>query len=305
MRLARWLSCASLLIVAAASAQPAATPDLEGLWVAHAQYGPEVHGRLMILRRGDGLVADIAGFSVPVKQQGNKLSFELPDDKGSFRGEHIGGQIDGQWIQPKTVASGARYATSLILRADGDGRWTGMVVPCEDQMTYYLPITRDAEGRYSTYLRNPERNQGVFYGVSRIEQVEETVRLVGTRRGQKEESIIAAGRRDLEDGTFTFPVRQHLRLRSRYGQQQPFLSARQSAGALPLLAAGAARRRMAGVDARKRGYRSGDDREVRSEADRHADGECQHFASSQLADRAARQARARGVFPWVRTRHAA
>ena len=206
MRLARWLSCASLLIVAAASAQPAATTDLEGLWVAHAQYGPEVHGRLMILRRGDGLVADIAGFSVAVKQQGNKLSFELPDGKGSFRGEHIGGQIDGQWIQPKTVASGARYTTSLILRADGDGRWTGMVVPCEDQMTYYLPITRDAEGRYSTYLRNPERNQGVFYGVSRIEQVEETVRLVGTRRGQKQESTIATGRRNLEDGTFSLPL---------------------------------------------------------------------------------------------------
>src|SRR6185312_5209349 len=105
MRLARWLSCASLLIVAAASAQPAATPSLEGLWVAHAQYGPEVHGRLLILRREAGLVADIAGFSVPVKQQGNKLRFELPDGKGSFRGEHIGGQIDGQWIQPKTVAS--------------------------------------------------------------------------------------------------------------------------------------------------------------------------------------------------------
>jgi len=205
MRAARWLSCASLLIVVA-SAQPAATTDLEGLWVAHAHYGRDVHGKLMILRRGDGLVADIAGFSVPVKQQGKKLSFELPDGKGSFRGEHLGGEIDGQWIQRKTVASGARYATPLILRAEGDGRWTGMVVPCEDQMTHYLPITRDAEGRYSTYLRNPERNQGVFYGVSRIEQIEDTVRLVGTRRGQKEESIIAAGRRNLENGTFSLPL---------------------------------------------------------------------------------------------------
>ena len=79
----------------------------------------------MILRRGDGLVADIAGFSVPVKQQGKKLSFELPDGKGSFRGEHVGGQIDGQWIQPVTVEGGARYATPLVLRADGDERWTG------------------------------------------------------------------------------------------------------------------------------------------------------------------------------------
>ena len=61
---------ASLVIATAASAQqPARTTDLEGLWVAHARYGPDVRGRLMILKRGDGLVADIAGFSVPVKQQ--------------------------------------------------------------------------------------------------------------------------------------------------------------------------------------------------------------------------------------------
>ena len=49
MRLARWLSCASLFIAAAASAQLAGTPDLEGLWVAHGRYGPDVRGRLMIV----------------------------------------------------------------------------------------------------------------------------------------------------------------------------------------------------------------------------------------------------------------
>jgi hypothetical protein len=119
MRATRWLSCASILLVATASAQPAATTDLEGLWVAQAHYDPGVHGKLMILRRGDGLVADIAGFAVPVKRQGKKLSFDLPDSKGSFRGEQIGGEIDGQWIQPMTVESGARYATPLVLRADG------------------------------------------------------------------------------------------------------------------------------------------------------------------------------------------
>ena len=75
-------------------------------------------------------------------------------------------------------------------------------------------------------------------------------------------------------------VRQHLRLRSRDGQEQPFLRARQSARALPLLSAGTARRRMAGVDAGKGGHRSGGDREVRPEADRHATGQCQHLARS-------------------------
>lgn len=200
------MTCASLVIAVAASAQPARTTDLEGLWVAHARYGPDVRGRLMILKRADDLVADIAGFSVPVKQQGKKLSFDLPDGKGSFRGEHVGNEIEGQWIQPVTIEGGARYATPLVLRADGDERWTGKVAPREDRMTYYLPVTRGTDVRYSTHLRNPERNQGVFLGVSRIEQEGDTVRLVGTRRGQQEESVVATGRRDPESGTFSLPL---------------------------------------------------------------------------------------------------
>src|SRR6185503_15675208 len=48
---ARRLSCTLLLMATAASAQPAATPDLEGLWVAHARYGPDLRGRLMIFPR--------------------------------------------------------------------------------------------------------------------------------------------------------------------------------------------------------------------------------------------------------------
>jgi CubicO group peptidase (beta-lactamase class C family) len=205
MRSACWFACASLLLAAAVSAEPAGT-DLEGLWAARAHHGPDVRGRLMILRRGDGLVADVAGFSVPVRQQGRKLSFDLPDGRGSFRGEHAGDQIDGHWIQPLTVESGARYATPLVLRADGHDRWAGRVAPCEDRMTYYLPVTRDATGRNSTYLRNPERNQGVFLGVSRIEQDGDVIRLIGTPRGQDAESVVAAGRRDLETGTFSLAL---------------------------------------------------------------------------------------------------
>jgi CubicO group peptidase (beta-lactamase class C family) len=206
MRPALWLVCASLLVAAAVSAGPPATTDLEGLWVGRARFGPDVRGRLMILRRGDGIVADIAGFSVPVKQQGRKLSFDLPDGKGSFRGELVGSEIDGQWIQSATVESGARYATPLVLRADGDGRWTGEVLPRADHMTYYLPVTRVADGRYSTYVRNPERNQGVFIGASRIEQDGDTIRLIGTPLGETETRVIASGPLDSETGRFSLPL---------------------------------------------------------------------------------------------------
>ena len=249
-----------LLAAAAASAEPAAT-DLEGLWVGHARYGPDARGTLMILRRGGGLVADIAGFTVPVQQQGRKLGFELPDGKGSFRGELVDSLIEGHWIQSVTVESGARYATPLVLRADGDQRWTGQVAPRDDHMTYYLPVTRGGDGRYATYLRNPERNQGVFLGVSRIEQDGDTVRLFGMRRGQNAESVIANGPvRPRGEPVQPSAVRAQLRLRTRDGKQQPLLRARQSAGAVSLRSAGTARRRMAGVDVGAGGHRPGDDR---------------------------------------------
>jgi CubicO group peptidase (beta-lactamase class C family) len=204
MRLAPWLACTSF-IIAAAMAQPAG-PDLEGLWVANERYGPDIRGTLMILRRGGGLVADIAGFSVPVAQKGRKFSFELPDGKGSFRGEVVGGQIDGQWIQRATVTGGARYATPVVLRAESPHRWTGTVDPVEDRMTWYLPVTRAVDGRYAAYVRNPERNQGIFLGASRIEQAGDAVRLIGTRRGQQGDSVIATGQRAPESGTFSLPL---------------------------------------------------------------------------------------------------
>jgi CubicO group peptidase (beta-lactamase class C family) len=198
-----------LLLIAAAAPMPAraaAAPDLQGLWVAQERYGPDVRGKLRVYPRNGTIVADIAGYVVPVQQQGNWLSFELPDGKGSFRGLRTGTQIDGQWIQAQTIEAGARYATPIVLRSDGLGRWSGAVVPRDDHMTYYLPVTRAADGRYSTYLRNPERNQGLFVGVSRIEQDGTAVRLVGTRRGQKDESVIASGRLDPEAGTFSIPL---------------------------------------------------------------------------------------------------
>jgi CubicO group peptidase (beta-lactamase class C family) len=195
----------ALRLATAVTAQVADT-SLEGLWVAQQRYGPEIRGRLMILQRGSGLVADIAGFSVPVRQQGQSLSFELPDGKGSFRGARRGGTIEGQWIQPATVEGGARYATPLVLHADGRGRWRGEVVPRDDHMTYYLPVARGPDGRYSTYLRNPERNQGIFLGVSRIEKDGDVVRLVGTRRGQNEAGVVASGQFDAESASLRIPV---------------------------------------------------------------------------------------------------
>ncbi|HKX92372.1 MAG TPA: serine hydrolase domain-containing protein [Sphingomicrobium sp.] len=186
----------------AVSAQVGAKASLEGLWVAKARYGPDVRGPLMIRRAGGGLVADLAGFIVPVTVQGNKLAFELPGDKGRFRGTRSGAAIEGQWIQTP-ADGGVLFATPLVLRADGAGRWRGVVAPMDTHRTYYLPLTRTAEGRYATYLRNPERNQGLFIAAKTLEVAGDAVRLVGGRDGT---SLIGSGRIDGTSGTMAIPI---------------------------------------------------------------------------------------------------
>lgn len=80
------LAAAGMAVAAIAQTPTAPPPSLEGLWVGKLRYGPDVRGRLLILPRGNALVADIAGFTLPVRSEGSSLSFELPDGKGSFRG---------------------------------------------------------------------------------------------------------------------------------------------------------------------------------------------------------------------------
>jgi CubicO group peptidase (beta-lactamase class C family) len=179
----------------AASAPTQQTPDLQGLWGATLRFGPDTRGTLLIYRTSDGWRADIAGFTVPVRVDGDTsplsptgrggqgvraFAFELPDHKGSFRGGH--------WIQPE------RFATPVRLEPDGKDRWRGTVSPLENRLTFYLPITRDLH----TYLRNPERNAGIFTRVSRVEVIGKDVRLIGPRD-------TVQGRYD--DGVITVPLR--------------------------------------------------------------------------------------------------
>jgi CubicO group peptidase (beta-lactamase class C family) len=194
----------ALMVAPEASAQVAV--NFEGLWSARQQFGPAIGGTLLILDRGGGLHADISGFSVPVQRQGQRLSFALPDAKGDFRGIISGNQVRGQWIQAQTVNTGSRLSTPLILTADGDGRWRGEVVPLDDSLTYFLPVARTADGKWATYLRNPDRNFGVFLRVSRLEAEGQAIRLLGNRRGSKEESVLATGWRDSETGAMSIAL---------------------------------------------------------------------------------------------------
>src|SRR5688572_20264549 len=150
-------------------------PDLSGVWGARLRFGPDARGTLLMTQSW----ADIAGYRVAVKNEGGTLSFELPDDQGKFRGKFVGREIHGHWIQPVTRYNGGRYATPITLTQDGANRWRGTVTPLDDGFTFYLPLTPAGAGKYSTHLRNPERNQGRFFRVTRAEVRGDTVQLFG------------------------------------------------------------------------------------------------------------------------------
>jgi CubicO group peptidase (beta-lactamase class C family) len=171
-----------------ASSAGQSTPDLHGLWGATLRFGPDIHGTLLIHRTAEGWRADIAGFSVPARGEPPAVAFELPDGKGAFRGGH--------WYQPE------RFATPVHLEPDGKGRWRGTVNPLENRLTFYLPISRDLH----TYLRNPERNAGVFIPVTRIAVNGGDVRLLdrfdtNLVRGHYESDVITI---PLRGATFDF-----------------------------------------------------------------------------------------------------
>jgi len=196
------------LAMAGAAIAQVRAPDLVGLWEAKRQFVPEVRGTLALVPRDGGLVADIAGFSVPVRVKGRDHTFELPGGLGSFRGKVTtsGGELAGFWIQPATPYSGVPYATPVTLRRVG-ATWRGEVTPLEQSFTYYLPVTRAADGTFATYLRNPDRNEGIFTQVSNVEVQGDRVFLVGKRRGRDQKTPLYEGH--LADGGFSiaFPSR--------------------------------------------------------------------------------------------------
>ncbi|HET6836767.1 MAG TPA: serine hydrolase domain-containing protein [Gemmatimonadales bacterium] len=193
-----------LLLVAGPARAQQDTPDLSGLWAAKVRFGPDIRGPLTLLQEGKAWRADIAGFSVPARAAGRAVSFTLPDGKGTFRGLMNGRNITGHWIGPTSQNSGLAYATPVTLERDGPHRWRGIVTPLDDSFTYYLPLTSRGSGAYSTFLRNPERNQGWFIPVSRMEVRDDVVILLGGR-GSSTPAAQAQGRYD--EGVLRIPLR--------------------------------------------------------------------------------------------------
>lgn len=211
-----WCFAAVLALCAAPAAgqtagQGAARPlqDLSGLWGAKKFFGPEVHGRLIIELTSRGLRADIAGHDAPVAQKGQELSFELPGGQGAFSGRFEGrGTIRGHWIRGATPLSYGRAGSPVVLKAAGQGRWSGTVDPGEEEFSFYIFARPNADGSYATVLRNPEFDLGNQRGVRRLVRSGDDVSLMAAR-GDAPERALATGRIEpgMESFSLTFPSR--------------------------------------------------------------------------------------------------
>ena len=228
----RTIALALLLTAVSVAAQDSAAPappaapsgDLSGLWKAKRRFGPDATGPLIIERSGDSYLADMAGRRLPVRLERGELSFDLPDDQGAFRGRFEGAAtIRGLWVRPGTPANTSRYASPVVLRAAGGGRWTGEVRTLQDSYTLYLLMRGRPDGALDVVLRNPERDFGTQIGARRLVRDGDRVRLMGGR-GNGPEQELASGRYDAENQSFTlsFPNRGGTYDFSRDGDQSDF-----------------------------------------------------------------------------------
>ncbi len=175
--------------------------SLEGLWKAHKRFDTYMAGPL-VLDFADG-TAEMAGHRERIQFNGERFTIAFPDAIGSVHGRQVDGVIKAHWRQPGPIQLGMPMATPVLFKKLSNGVLLGRVTPMPSQFTFFLPVTRDEEGVMRTFLRNPERNLGVFAQVNRLESRGGSLELIGRFRGSDKEQVLLSGYLDSEFDRFT------------------------------------------------------------------------------------------------------
>ncbi len=173
-------------------------PDLTGLWQATRIFGPALRGPVYVQHSGRQWSAEIGGYRVEGKASRQRLSFNFGPSQGELR-LTTGRPLEGHWIQPGGQADSARYASPVHFESIGEGAWRGRFVPLTDSFTAYLPVSRDSSGNLTAWLRNPDRNVGIFMQVSRLAMNGDRIEVYGRFRGRGKEQQYFTGRYDADD----------------------------------------------------------------------------------------------------------
>jgi CubicO group peptidase (beta-lactamase class C family) len=202
-----WIALMLLSPALAAGESPA---TLEGVWGATRHFGPEIRGPIEIVRSGDELRLRVAQYDVRLNNVRGALNSWLPAGQGRFEGwfEQNGTVIRGHWIQATTATDGSDFASPVTLRSATRDRWTGIVTPYDESFTFYVVFQNDAAGTRA-FIRNPDRNQGLWWSVQRADRDGDRVKLVGKFRGRGDDRVFGEGTLRPDDGVLSmyFPGR--------------------------------------------------------------------------------------------------
>lgn len=189
---------AAAVLLLALSASSARAESLAGLWQAQKSFVPKHRGTLTVLHDDGAWTAEIAGTRVAGEADGNRVTFVFPGGENVFLGggESLVLRLDNakeikksQWIQKFSLKVGLGNNSPVPLTRIGPDRWQGEVVPMEDGFTFYLVLTERDDGTLGAFLRNPDRNLGVFINLKRVEREGNRLRFIGTFLQRDEEQV--------------------------------------------------------------------------------------------------------------------
>lgn len=198
-----WLTIAfSLSLLTRAFAAESVEPkNLAGLWEAKRIFGPELKGTILVKRQKDKWAAGMESYTAAGKVEASTIRFDFPDHRGSLTAtiKDQKALTDGFWVQPTITHNGMSFASPVKLSPCGKDCWSGEVVPLTDEFTLYLNLSAREDGSLGAFIRNPDRNVGLWMNASRLEMNGTSLKLIGTWLRNKNEVTLAEGTYDPEE----------------------------------------------------------------------------------------------------------
>lgn len=155
--------------------EASSTANWEGLWVAERNFGVQLEGPLTLRKSADRWIAEVQGDRVTANRdvaEDGSVSWSFAFfDLGAFEGHQasLDAPINGHWLQPAGLVHYNPFATPVRLDPAGRDVFDGKIVPVHEGYSLNIPLILEgaSEGgeRYRTFLRNPNRNTGVYFRI--------------------------------------------------------------------------------------------------------------------------------------------
>ncbi len=163
------------------SSAPVANPPApiwEGVWVAEKSFGPRLQGPVTLHQSGESWIARLQGETTTVNRHKTTegmitWSFAFLG-QGRFEGQqnNMRADIEGHWMQPPGMVQNYPFATPVQLEPSGENGFSGEIAPFPQKVSLNIPLvvdtdetTKSGTTTYRTFLRNPQRNLGVWFRI--------------------------------------------------------------------------------------------------------------------------------------------